>query len=113
MVFVKIRKMKASTKNRRGRSSARDCLRLLEQHLGLEPGRIARLRAESEVVSEICADYEECCGELRHLEQKDDARHHYDYLEMRDQLERDLLRYVQGADPQPGHGKRNDPTKTK
>jgi len=81
-------------------SAGDESLRLLEQHLGIEPGRIARLMAESEVFAEICADYEECCARLQSLEQRGaraDAKLH-DYLEMRDQLERELERYLKGAD---------------
>ena len=81
---------------------------------GIQPGVIAGLMRESEPFREICADYEECCGKLQSLDQKGaaSAAQLRDYLEMRDQLERDLLRYLEVADPHCGRGKPVEQTKT-
>ena len=97
MVFCETRRMKASTKNHRGGCLPGDSLRLLEEHLGIESGRIAKLRVECESFAEICTDYEECCAKLQSLERKGAAAagQFHDYLEMRDQLERDLRRCLE------------------
>jgi len=65
----------------------------------IEQDLIARLMSEHEPFREVCSDYEECCGKLLSLEKKGAAadRQLLDYREMRDQLERDLERHLEGA----------------
>ena len=114
MGFVKTRKTKTSTKHRRGDCPPDDGLGLLEQRLGIEPGRIAKLRGESDGFAEICADYEECCSKLRSLKQNtvSAGMRVRDYEEMRDQLEWELERHLKGADPQRTNGRRTEQGKT-
>jgi hypothetical protein len=73
------------------------------RHQHVEPGRIARLIRESESFREICGDYEECCARLLSLKQNAVSAgvRVRDYEEMRDHLERDLLRYLESAGPLP------------
>ena len=89
-----------------------EALQTFTRQRGIEPGSIAGLMRECEPFREICADYEECCGKLQSLELRGTAadRELHDYLELRDQLERELLRYLRGADSDRGHGKRVDQT---
>ena len=107
--------MTGSTKHRREGCPPGDSLRLLEQHLGVESDHLARLRAESGLFAEICADYEECCGKLQSLEQKGTAasRQIHDYQELRDELERELLRYLEDSVPHREPGKRVEQNNTK
>ena len=108
---MKTGKTKTSTKHRWGDRPTDDNLALLEQRLGIEPGRIEKLRGESDVFAEIWADYEECCARLQSLEQKcaSAAEKLHDYLEMRGELERDVLQYLKESTARRTNGGRTRP----
>lgn len=74
-----------------------EALQFFARHRHVEPGRIARLICKSESFREICADYAECCSKLLNLEQKAVTAGTLvrDYADMREQLERDLLRCLE------------------
>ena len=89
--------MQFSNENMEKDSSLSEPLQTFARHRHVEPGRIAWLMRESESFREICADYEECCSKLLHLGQKAATAGKLvrDYAEMREQLERDLLRCLE------------------
>lgn len=105
--------MQVSSDNSEKDSCVGEALLSLAQNRRIEPGLIARMIHASEPFREICADYEECCGKLQSLLQKNPAagRQHRDYVEMRDELERELLRYLENADPQRGRATRFEQAK--
>ena len=79
----------------------------LAQERGIETVLVEQWMEKCEIFREICADYEECCAQLVRLERKSAAasRQVRDYVEMRDQLERELLRYLEAGRPRRGkHG---------
>ena len=78
-----------------------DSFQLLEQHLGIESGRIAKLRGQCEIFSEICADYAECCARFHILEQECKATDERarQYAEMRDLLKQDITSCLAGVPP--------------
>jgi len=77
---------------------------------GIQPALMARLIRECEPFREICADYEECCATLLDLEKKGAAvsGRVRDYVEMRDHLERDLLRCLEPTLPCGRCGRRDE-----
>ena len=106
--------MQTSSENSEKDPHVGKALRSFVRRRAIEPGQTARLLRESELFCEICADYEECCAKLLSLERKgaDADREIHDYLELRDQLEQDLLRCLESTDPHCGRGERVEQTKT-
>jgi len=78
-----------------------EALLAFARHRGIQPAVIARLTRECEPFREVCADYEECCATLLNLQRKGTAVNGRvrDYVEMRDHLERDLLRCLEPTPP--------------
>lgn len=81
--------------------AADDDLRSLERRLCTRPGRLVKLREECAVFNEICADYEECCEQLRHLQREGQAActRADDYAEMRNLLVKELAHCLAGTSP--------------
>lgn len=88
------RTMPTSNENNGRGAHLSEALLSFARHRHIEPGHIARLIRDSELFREICADYEECYSRLLNLGQKavTAGKLVRDYEEMREQLERDLLR---------------------
>lgn len=91
--------MPFSSENIEKNPSLSEALLSFAHHRHVEPGRIARLMRKSDSFREICADYEECCSKLLNLGQEAATAGKLvrDYAEMREQLERDLLRCLEEA----------------
>jgi len=92
-----------------------EALLVFARHRGIEPDLLARLIRECEPFREIWADYEECCATLLHLERKGAAVSEQvrDYVEMRDHLERDLMRCLEDPLAHPTNGRGTEQRRTK
>ena len=71
-----------------------EALLVLARRWAIEPEVMTRLIGKSETFREICTDYQECCAKLVQLEKKGAtvSEQVSEYVEMRNSLERDLLR---------------------
>jgi hypothetical protein len=95
--------MQTSSSDARNGQDLSQALEAFARHQHVGSGLIVRLLRESESFREICADYEECCARLQSLEQKHQVAgaQMRDYIEMRQELERDLLQCLESAGPRP------------